>query len=373
MTRRLTFSNVTDILRHDEARVAAFMEYNTHGRRANVPLSYDMNVGYTVSVEIGWPPTTYYLIVESSSSITWVGARNPYVSPSGVDTGDPVAFDYNFGLFQGTMFRDILTITDGLTIHGMLIGVTSTLHGVGFDGTLGIGPRVSSRDALQNENDPERTIPSVTDYLFEQDTIRQAVVGIFFKPIVGSFVNDGALSFGRADPTKYTGNIGYTDITTTPGSSLNWGINQRITYGDVPIMPRTAGFVDCGTTFLYIASDAYERYQVATDSTLNAANDLLQISTEQYISLQALKFYIGEQMYTLNHDAQIWPRSLNHVVFGVDHEDIFLVVKNLLVPSGTGCDFIMGYVFLQRFYTVFDADRSRVGFAETLHTYNVIN
>ncbi|KAG2351431.1 hypothetical protein BDR07DRAFT_1444360 [Suillus spraguei] len=47
MTRRLTFSNVTDLLRHDEALVAALREYNTHGRRATVPLT-TFHWGYTV-------------------------------------------------------------------------------------------------------------------------------------------------------------------------------------------------------------------------------------------------------------------------------------------------------------------------------------
>ncbi|KAG2354354.1 aspartic peptidase domain-containing protein [Suillus spraguei] len=296
MTRRSTFSNVTDILRHDEARVAAFMEYSTHGRRADVPLRYYLDMGYTVSVDIGWPPITYYLLVESSSSITWIGARNPYVSLTGVNTGVSAEVHYDFGTFQGILFRDALSFTE-LTVHKMLFGVTVTSQGIGIDGTLGIGPRVSSLDALQHENVPARTIPSVTDYLFGQDTIRQPVVGIFFKPIVTNFVNDGELTFGGADPTKYTSAIGYTEI-----------------------MHRTAGVVDCGTTFLYIASDAYQRYQAATGGIVNAANDLLQISAQQYNHLRALNFHID-----------------------------------------------------LRFYTVFDAHNSQIGFAETAHTYDETN
>ncbi|KAG2360287.1 aspartic peptidase domain-containing protein [Suillus spraguei] len=312
MTRRSTFSNVTDILRHDEARVAAFMEYSTHGRRADVPLRYYLDMGYTVSVDIGWPPIT---------------CKNPYVSLTGVNTGVSAEVHYDFGTFQGILFRDALSFTE-LTVHKMLFGVTVTSQGIGIDGTLGIGPRVSSLDALQHENVPARTIPSVTDYLFGQDTIRQPVVGIFFKPIITNFVNDGELTFGGADPTKYTSAIGYTHITATPRSSLNWGIDQEIYYGNREIMHRTAGVVDCGTTFFTLPP----RYQAATGGIVNAVNDLLQISAQQYNHLRALNFHI----------------------------DLVCQFCQPSHPFGIGYDFIMGYVYLQRFYTVFDAHNSQI-------------
>ncbi|KAG2358357.1 hypothetical protein BDR07DRAFT_1489556 [Suillus spraguei] len=123
MTMRLTFSN----------------EYSTHGPRADLPL-LNFGMGYTVDVNIGSPPTTYRLVVESSSSITWVGTDNKYVSLTGVDTGKLVAVDYRYGgSFQGTIFEYLLTFTDELYIIGMPIAVASTPRGiVGFDGVLGI-------------------------------------------------------------------------------------------------------------------------------------------------------------------------------------------------------------------------------------------
>ncbi|KAG2357431.1 aspartic peptidase domain-containing protein [Suillus spraguei] len=350
MTRRLTFSNVTDILRHDEARVAAFREY----RPASILLT-NRNMDHIVSVDIGSPPRTYHLIVDSTSSITWIGARDMYVSSTGIDIKEPVAVNNVFYSFEGTMFRDTFTFTNGLTIPRMLIGVASASRGIAFDGVLGIGPRVSSRGKLQD--DPDRTIPSVTDYLFWEDLISGPIVDI---------VNHGELTFGGDDRTKYTGSIRYTDITTAPHSSLYWGINQRITYGNTELMPPFAGIVDCSATFLYIASDAYERYRAATGGTVNnMAHGLLQISIDQYNVLDSLNFYIGEETYSLTRNAQIWPRSLNHIVFG-NHNDVFLVVKSLLTPSGTRFS-------LQRFYTVFDADKSRIGFAQTSYTDAMTN
>ncbi|KAG2351461.1 hypothetical protein BDR07DRAFT_1319349, partial [Suillus spraguei] len=69
-------------------------------------------------------------------------------------------------------------------------------------------------------------------------------------------------------------------------------------------------------------------------------------------------------------NAQIWPRSLNsRINGGSGGDDIFLIVKGLEAPTGSGLDFINGYVFLQRYYTVFDSSTiSRVGFAHTPFT-----
>ncbi|KAG2365242.1 hypothetical protein BDR07DRAFT_1277659 [Suillus spraguei] len=368
MTRRPIFTNVTDIMRHDEARVAGFREYSTHGRRDIFPLS-NMKFGYFISASIGSPPKTYHLIVDSSSSITWVGASTLYVSSSGVDTKQPVAVDYTFGSFQGTMFADTFSLSDRFTIPKMLIGVASTSQGIGFDGVFGIGPRESSRGALKKS--PEETIPSVTDYLFGQRTITAPVVGIFFQPTVTSIRNYGEITIGGVNRYKYKGEIEFTDITTIPLSSHYWGINGRIAYGNTDLTPYTAGVVDCGSTFLYIASDAYEKYRSATGA-VKAANNLLQISTHQYHNLSPLKFYIGSKICSLNRNAQIWPRSLNYFI-NADADDIFLVVRSLSTPSGIGFDFIIGYVFLQRFYTVFDAERSRVGFAQTMFTDAFVN
>ncbi|KAG2070108.1 acid protease [Suillus decipiens] len=375
MTRRLAFSNITDLLRHDEARLAAFGEYSTHGRRdadtypavtllhANLGNSFS---GYTVRVGFGELPTAFFydLIVDTASAITWVGARLPYLSPSSVDTGEPVAVDYRYGSFRGTIFQDDLLIgVRRLPISTMQFGVASVSPDVAADGVLGIGPTSLGLGALPNL--PQETIPTVTDLLFRQNMISRPIVGLFFQPITANTVNLGEISFGGTNPA--------TGVTTTGPSSRYWGINQRITYGNTEILANTAGMVDSGCTFLYLAIDAYERYRAVTGGTLNPANGLLQISPQQYNQLHNLEFHIGVKIYRLIPNAQIWPRSLNYNINGGDN-DIFLIVKALETPTGAGNDFVNGYVFLQRFYTVFDSRMPRrVGFATTVFTNALTN
>ncbi|KAG2078707.1 aspartic proteinase from Irpex Lacteus [Suillus decipiens] len=379
MTRRLAFSNLTDLLQRDQARLAALGEYSTHGRRdadalpnTLVPLKHadlgDAFSDYTVNVKIGDSPLSYNLIVNSASAITWVGAGLPYLSRTGIDTQQPVEVNYRYGSFRGTIFQDELRIGDmpQLTIPGMQFGVASTSQGIAADGVLGIGPRSLGEGTLQNLPGTE-TIPTITDYLATPHT-----VGIFFQPLVENQVDDGEISFGGSNRKKYYRPVTYTHITTIAPSSRYWGINQRITLGSKEILSETAGVVDSGCTFLYLSIDAYERYQAATGGILNPENGLLQISIRKYYGLQDLKFHIGTAVYKLVPNAQIWPRFLNYCING-GKNDIFLIVKALATPTGSGLDFVNGYPFLQRFYTVFDGSLARVGFARTPHTNDNTN
>ncbi|KAG2066053.1 aspartic peptidase A1 [Suillus decipiens] len=378
MTRRLAFSNVTDLLRHDEARLVAFGEHSTRGRRSadahprpTVPLSpVDSGVrmqGYSVRVAIGNPPTDYDLVVDSASAITWVGAALPYFSSSGINTNVPVAVDYPFGSFQGTIWEDGITFSERVSIPRMYIGVAPDIQdmNIAADGVLGIGPTLSGLGSLPNS--PDQTIPTVIDRLVEQQTIPRPMVGIFFKPTVANGDNNGELCFGGTNPKKYIKRLEYADVTTIHPSSLYWGINHEIRYANIEILAYSPGIIDCGCTFLYLATDAYERYRAATGGTLNPVNGLLQISLQQYNELSNLEFHYIGRILRFVPNAQIWPRSLNQKINGGDN-DIFLVVKSLSTPTSAGFNFINGYVFLQRFYTVFDSGKRRVGFAPTLFT-----
>ncbi|KAG2065977.1 acid protease, partial [Suillus decipiens] len=252
MTRRLAFSNITDLLRHDEARLAAFGEYSMHGRRdadtaphPAAPLKYaDLGNAfsdYTVNVKFGDSPTSYNLIVDSASAITWVGAGLPYLSRTGVDTQQPVEVVYQYGSFKGTIFQDTLKIGDGnrLTIPGMYFGVASTSTNIAADGVLGIGPRSLGLNTLQNS--PGQTISTVTERLNMQRTISHPLVSVFFQPLVANQVDNGEISFGGTNPRNYNDPLAYTDVTTIAPSSRYWGINQRITLGNIEILPETAG------------------------------------------------------------------------------------------------------------------------------------
>ncbi|KAG2368814.1 family A1 protease [Suillus spraguei] len=369
IVRKLNFYNGTvNLLQHDKARVAALRNPSTQGHAGSTPMTNNYAT-YVVAVGVGSPPTTYNLIVDTGSSNTWVGASTKYVvTGTSINTGQSVIVLYGNGFFSGTEYLDTFTLGSGLTITNQLIGVASTSRGfTGVDGVLGLGPV-----DLIIPNSSKTTFSTVTDNLYKQGTIPQDVFSIFFEPSSSKTETKGELTFGGTDATKYIGDIAYNPITTTLPASRYWGFNESITYGSTTILSSAAGVVETGTTLIFIASDAFTKYQSATGATLDKATGYLIISSAQYNALKNLDFHIGKEIYSLTPNAQIWPRSLNSHIGGSSNV-IYLVFVNLGTPSGEGFDFVSGYTFLQRFYSVLDKTNSRIGFATTSFTNAITN
>ncbi|KAG2070907.1 acid protease [Suillus decipiens] len=374
ITNRLSFSNGTmNLVAHDDARIQAFRDPSMRGQRLNnVPLSNNY-VGDSIPVSIGNPPTTYHLLLDSASANTWVRSSAYMRTSTSFRIGGFVEMTYGGGFFTGFEYLDNVTVGPGLTVILQSIGVAVRSAGFdNYDGILGIGPAALTVGSLRDL--PTDSIPTVTDSLYGQGTVSEDVFGIFCQPYVNSQLEStGQITFGGTDSTKYDGDILYTPITNTPRASNYWGIDQSIVYGHTEILPLAAGVVDSGATFLYIATEAYELYKTATGSEYDPVTRLLAISEDGYNALQNLHFNIGPQTYTLTPNAQIWPRSINSRIGGRQANAIYLIVRDIGAPSGTGLDFISGYVFMQRFYVAFDTTKRRVGFATTEFTYATTN
>jgi len=326
----------------------------------------DASVTYTASVGVGNPATQYTLLIDTGSSNTWVGAATKYVKTStSQSTGNSVNVSYGSGSFSGTEFTDTVTLSDSLVIDNQSIGVASTATGFNdVDGILGVGPVDLTSNTVSNTD----TVPTVTDNLFSQGTISQDSLGISFEPSTSTDQQNGTLTFGDIDTSLTSSDVSFTPITSTSPASNYWGIDQTVTYGDsTTILDTTAGIVDTGTTLLLLATDAFQAYQQATGGVEDQTTGLLTITEDQFNSLQSLFFNIGGVQYELTANAQIWPRALNSQIGG-EEGNIYLIASDLGSPSGQGLDFINGFGWLQRFYSVFDTGNAQVGFATTPFT-----
>ncbi|KIJ58538.1 hypothetical protein HYDPIDRAFT_102436, partial [Hydnomerulius pinastri MD-312] len=361
---KVNAAGVANVAAADKARAAAMRQASHHGKRSE---SFDITnaaVSYTAQVGVGNPPTEYTLLIDTGSANTWIGDDKPYNPTStSQDTGNTIQVSYGSGSFSGEEYLDTVTLTSGLTINQQSIGVASQAQSLtGVDGILGVGPTDLTEGTVANTDE----VPTVTDNLYAQGTISEEVLGIYFVPASESN-SGGELTFGGYDSSVITGSVNYVPLTTTSPASTYWGIDQSISYGDSTILSETAGIVDTGTTLILIASDAFSQYQSATGGTIDQTTGLLAISSDQYANLQSLFFNIGGESYELTANAQIWPRSLNSAIGGTS-DNIYLIVSDIGTNSGSGLDFMNGYTFLERYYSVFDTTNSRVGFATTAYT-----
>ncbi|KAJ7445944.1 aspartic peptidase A1 [Mycena galericulata] len=372
ISKRVNFTGTRTILERDLARVSHLRDRaagKLQGRADVISSAVDNQaVTYIASVQVGSPPTTFDLIVDTGSSNTWVVATTPFVQTSTTTaTNQAVAVTYGSGDFQGNEFLDQVTIAPGLVIPQQSIGVATSSDGFeGVDGIIGIGPVDLTLDTLSP--DTSATIPTVTDNLFSQGTISAHSIGISFEPTTQDEVLNGEITWGGTDSSKFTGAISFTPLTTTSPASEFWGINQSIKYGtSTTILASTAGIVDTGTTLLLIASNAFSAYTRATGAVLDNTTGLLKLTSAQFAKLESLSFTTNGVTLVFTANAQLWPRALNTAIGGRANT-IYLIVGNLGTPSGEGFDFVNGFAFLERFYSVFDSANKQVGFATTSFT-----
>ncbi|KAL0959820.1 hypothetical protein HGRIS_011499 [Hohenbuehelia grisea] len=369
-----------DILFRDKARIQKLLAgLHPHGPtatasllKANPPTSgnsidvTDAGVTYTTQVGVGTPATNYTLLIDTGSSNTWIGADKAYTHTStSVNTRKTVHVEYGSGQFTGTEYTDTVTLSPGLVIQHQSIGVASQTQGFqDVDGILGIGPVDLTTSTVRGE----KSVPTVTDNLFQQGTIATESIGISYQPTTSAGnVANGELSFGGVDSPRISGDVNYVPITSTSPASNYWGIDQDLKYGDTTLLEGNAGIVDTGTTLLYIATDAFQKYQKATGAKLDQNTGLLTITQAQFDNLQSMFFVIGGVTYEFTANAQIWPRALNSTIGGVENK-IYLVTVDMGQESGSGLDFINGFAFLQRFYSVYDTTNAQVGLATTPFT-----
>ncbi|KZT50985.1 acid protease [Calocera cornea HHB12733] len=318
-----------------------------------------------MAVNIGNPATTYNLLIDTGSSNTWCGAATKY-SPTSTaqSTGDTVTVSYGSGSFSGTEYTDQVDLGGGLVINNQSIGVASTDQGFqGVDGIIGIGP-VDLTDSTVSGGQP---VPTVTDNLYAQGTIPTEMIGIYYAPTTASGTANGELTFGGIDQSRITSDVTYTPITSTAPASQYWGIDQTISYAGNQIL-SSAGIVDTGTTLVLIASDAFQAYQQAIPgSSVDQNSGLLEIPASQVQNLQSLVFNIGGTNFEFTGTDQLLDQSLNED-FGGSRTSYYSIVSDLGSPSGQGLDFINGYFFLERFYSVYDTTNKQVGFATTANS-----
>ncbi|TFK33029.1 family A1 protease [Crucibulum laeve] len=324
----------------------------------------DAAVTYTMDVGVGQPPTSYTLLIDTGN---WIGADKKYTPTStSKNTRKQVTVTYGSGSFTGTEFMDQVSLGGDLVIQNQSIGVASSAQGfTDVDGILGIGPVDLTTGTVQGTT----SVPTVTDNLFSQKIIETESIGISYEPTTSTTnAANGELTFGTTDPSKFTGEISYTPITSQSPASNYWGIDQTLAYGtDTTLLDAQAGIVDTGTTLLLIATDAFQAYQKATGATLDNTTGLLTVTEEQFNNMQSMFFQIGSVTYEFTPNAQIWPRALNSMLGGQEGK-IYLVTADLGSNSGSGLDFINGFAFLQRFYSVYDTTNNRVGLATTEFT-----
>jgi Eukaryotic aspartyl protease len=189
-----------------------------------------------------------------------------------------------------------------------------------------------------------------------QNVVSQGLVDAAqFAFYLGNSASDrGELVLGGVDPAHYTGDFTYVSLK----SQTYWEITlEGMTVGTTSYVPAGGQnvIVDSGTSILTGPSDVVA--QIAAQIGAKAIIEGEYMVACDYANLPNLNFVLGGQTYSLAPTDYLLP----------DGDVCILGLMGLDVPAPTGPLWILGDVFMRKYYTVFDVDNSRVGFALANH------
>ena len=167
----------------------------------------------------------------------------------------------------------------------------------------------------------------------------------------------GEATFGGVDTDKFEDPIVYAPVRRRG----YWEVAlNKVGFGDEELeLPRTGAAIDTGTSLIAMPS--------AVAEILNKQIGAKRSWTGQYSldcsripSLPSLTFYLDNKPYTL------------------EGKDYILNIQNTCISSFMGMDlpepvgplWIIGDVFLRKFYTVYNLDKNAVGFAKAVHRHH---
>lgn len=315
------------------------------------------NSQYYGQIALGTPKQKFNVIFDTGSSDLWVASSNcdsscgrhaEYNSAkSSTYTANGTSFDitYGSGPVSGYQSFDNLDF-GGLVVKNQEFAEVTNAIGLGaayklgkFDGILGMAFGVLSVNHV--------TTPF--DNLVAQGLVDNAQFAFY----LGNSAKDrGELVLGGTDPAHYTGEITWVPLLAATYWEITLG---GLTIDGVSYTSGTKAIVDSGTSIL-------------TAPTSVVKSIAAQLGAKEIIE--------GEYMVACNYD------GLPDFTFVIDGKDYVLTAYDYLLPDGDLCLlgmigmdipepsgplWILGDIFMRKYYTVFDSANKRVGFALANH------
>jgi hypothetical protein len=317
------------------------------------------NSQYYGEVSLGSPEQKFEVIFDTGSSDLWVassgcddscGRHAKYdASKSSTYTANGTKFDimYGSGPVSGYESVDNLNM-GGLVVKDQMFAEVTDAEGLGaayklgkFDGILGMAFPILSVNS----------VPTCFENVVDQGLVDTAQFAFYLG---NSRKDTGELTLGGYDSSKFTGDISWVNLH----AATYWEILMGgMKVGDVAYAAGdTKAIVDSGTSLLTGPSDI-----VAGIAKQLGYKELGR--TGEYLgacdfdTLPNFIFTIDGKDYTLSAEDYLIP----------DGDECLLGMIGLDIPKPSGPLWILGDIFMRKYYSIFDTKNERVGFALANH------
>ncbi|XP_071569199.1 lysosomal aspartic protease-like isoform X1 [Temnothorax nylanderi] len=327
---------------------------------ANVSLiNYD-NLQYYGNIEIGTPPQTFKILFDTGFSDLWVPSKN-------CDVSQPACWEHNkYDNTQSTTY-----VPEGVTfnvsyydakwedvkLYGNLsndnviiggLGVTSQKFGEVFNFSKGFLPWAQC-DGVLGMGFPALSAfkqPSVFQNMIDREMVSQPIFSFYLNRNLTD-VFGGELILGGTDSSHYKGEFTYVNVT----QKKYW----QITMDKFQIKNYTS----CSESCQAIVDTGYTRIagpQLTIEviyKEIGVVNDT--VNCDKISQFPDINFVIGGKTFPLTGQDYI-------LKLGAEFGGKCIPGFQYVTPFD-GIEWILGDVFIGRYYTVFDMGNDRVGFA----------
>uniref|UniRef100_A0A8B9VQ65 Peptidase A1 domain-containing protein n=1 Tax=Anas zonorhyncha TaxID=75864 RepID=A0A8B9VQ65_9AVES len=307
---------------------------------------------YVGTISIGTPPQEFSVIFDTGSANLWVPSVycssracanhrrfDPARSSTYRGTTTSVATWYGTGSMVGVLGYDTVTVS---TLPNQVFGLSlsepgSFLAQAPFDGFLGLAfPSISSSGATP-----------IFDNMMSQGLVSQDLFSIYLTPNKqnGSFV-----LFGGIDDTYFTGNLSWIPLTAQSYWQIK--VDSITMYGRPIACPYGCqAIVDSGTSLLAGPSRSVGNIQYEMGARRSPSGVYL-VSCSYIRLLPDIVFVIAGTQFPLPPQAYI-----------LQDGSCMSGFEGYALPTASGELWILGDIFLRRYYSVFDRANGMVGLA----------
>lgn len=313
------------------------------GVRSVIPLTNYYNTIFYGDISIGTPAKNFTVVFDTGSSNLWVPSvkcnsescsnktkYNSSQSSTFKQDGRLMVIPYGSGLVYGTVANDTVGFGGAQVANvsfGEMNALSKSFDQMPFDGILGMGFASISVDKL----------PTVFELLIQQGLIDQSSYSFFLSKDPSS---PGELILGGIDPKYNSTAFKYYTVVQAGYYMIamaDFGIGNT-SYA----REGMKAIVDTGTTLIVAPLAIVNKIKALFPATLDCNN--ISQYPNLYFTFNGDKYEVTPDYYILNVQGEC--------MLGLQAQP--LDVANL---------FIVGEVFLRRYYTVFDYGNQRVGFS----------
>lgn len=326
----------------------------------NVPLTDFLNAQYFAEIELGTPPQQFRVILDTGSANLWVPSESctsiacflhrkydSSLSSTYRANGSEFEIHYGSGSMEGFVSQDNMRIGD-LEVKALDFGEATTEPGLAFafgkfDGVFGL-----AYDAIS----VNKIVPPFYK-MIEQNLLDEKVFSFYLG---SSDADGGEATFGGVDESRFEGPIVYAPVRRRG----YWEVAlNKIKFGNEElVLQRTGAAIDTGTSLIAMPTDVAEILNKEIGAKRSWTGQY-SLDCSKVSSLPALTFYLDNKPYTLEGKDYILNVQGTCIspFMGMD------------IPAPVGPLWIIGDVFLRKFYTVYDLDKDAVGFAKSVHRH----